>query len=47
MIVKNSELALTGGEKLINRPFKRYNSIGEEEKIAATKVLESGILSNF
>lgn len=40
-------LALFGGKKCIERPFKRYNSIGEEEVCAAKKVVESGVLSQF
>ena len=42
-----SELALFGGEKAIDRPFSRYNSIGEEERRAALEVLETGVLSQF
>ena len=42
-----SKLALFGGEKVIKRPFKRYNSIGTEELRAASHVLESGVLSQF
>ena len=41
------KLALLGGSKTINRPFKRYNPIGVEEVAAATKVVESGVLSKF
>lgn len=40
-------LAINGGEKLINKPFKKYNSIGNEELEAAKKVVETGILSKF
>jgi len=40
-------LALFGGKKTIEKPFKKYNSIGEEEKDAAIKVIESGVLSKF
>lgn len=32
---------------IIDYKFKRYNSIGEEEKKAALKVIESGVLSQF
>lgn len=42
-----SKLALFGGEKTINRSFKRYNSIGKEELHAASQVIESGVLSQF
>jgi len=41
------ELAINGGSKLINYVFKRYNTIGSEEKEAATSVVESGILSDY
>jgi perosamine synthetase len=41
------QLALFGGPKLIQVPFKRYNSIGKEEVEAARKVIESGVLSQF
>ena len=44
---KNNGLALLGGAKLIQRPFNRFNSIGEEEVIAAKRVVESGVLSQF
>lgn len=40
-------LALMGGEKTIQTPFKRYNPIGIEEVDAAKKVIESGVLSQF
>jgi dTDP-4-amino-4,6-dideoxygalactose transaminase len=40
-------LALMGGEKTIQTPFKRYNPIGMEEAEAAKKVIESGVLSQF
>lgn len=41
------KLALFGGRKVINEPFKRYNSIGKEETEAARSVVESGNLSQF
>jgi len=41
------KLAVLGGPKTIQKSFKRYNSIGEEEVIAAKKVVESGVLSQF
>jgi len=41
------QLALFGGPKIIQVPFKRYNSIGKEEVEAARKVIESGVLSQF
>ena len=44
----NSEkLALFGGPRTIQTEFKRYNPIGIEEVNAATKVIESGVLSQF
>ncbi len=33
--------------KIINFKFKKYNSIGKEELVAATKVIKSGHLSSF
>lgn len=42
-----NKLALLGGEKVINTPLKLYNSIGEEELIAASEVIKSGNLSQF
>lgn len=44
---KDNCLALFGGTKTIDRPFKRYNPIGSEEVDAAKKVVESGVLSQF
>jgi perosamine synthetase len=41
------DLALFGGPKAIPATFKLYNSIGREEVDAATKVIESGVLSQF
>ena len=41
------KLALHGGSKTITEPFKRYNSIGKEEVMAAKEVVETGILSQF
>lgn len=43
----DNRLALLGGPKTINRPFKRYNPIGQEEVDAAKRVVESGVLSQF
>jgi perosamine synthetase len=45
--MNKNKLAIYGGEKTINRPFKRYNSIGNEEVEAAKKVIESGVLSKY
>ncbi len=44
---EKNKLALFGGEKVIKNPFVSYNSIANEEKSAAIKVIESGVLSNF
>lgn len=41
------QLALLGGTKAIEGPFKRYNPIGREESEAARRVIESGVLSQF
>jgi perosamine synthetase len=41
------ELALLGGQPIISRKFKTYNSIGIEEVQAAKEVIESGVLSQF
>lgn len=40
-------LALLGGSPVRTKPFPAYKVIGEEEKVAACRVLESGILSRF
>jgi len=46
--LENTEtLALFGGSKTIQTEFKQYNPIGDEELEAATKVIESGVLSQF
>lgn len=45
--MRTEKLALFGGPKTIIIPFRRYNSIGQEEIKAATTVLESGVLSQF
>lgn len=42
-----TKLALLGGEKVINADLKLYNSIGEEELLAASEVIKSGNLSQF
>lgn len=42
-----SQLALHGGPRAIPHAFPRYNPIGAEEIRAATRVLESGVLSKF
>ena len=45
--MRNEKLALFGGPKVIKKTFKRYNSIGKEEILAANKVLKKGVLSDF
>ncbi|UYO93974.1 DegT/DnrJ/EryC1/StrS family aminotransferase [Pollutimonas sp. M17] len=45
--LNDTRLALFGGPKTIDRPFKRYNPIGREEVEAAKQVVESGVLSQF
>lgn len=48
MSIKSKILpALYGGKKLINYKFRKYNSIGNEEQVAASKVIKSGNLSGF
>ena len=42
-----SDLALFGGKPTITEKFKKHNPIGIEEKKAAIKVIESGVLSSF
>ena len=39
--------AYYGGKKTINYKFKKYNSIGMNELVAASKVIKSGNLSGF
>ncbi len=43
----SEKLALHGGAKTIDKPFKRYNPIGKDEVEAAKAVVESGVLSKF
>jgi len=45
--MKKEKLALFGGSKTISTPFKKYNSIGHEEKEAVKGVVESGVLSQY
>jgi perosamine synthetase len=45
--MKTEKLAINGGKKVINRHFKRYNSMGVEEVNAAKAVVKSGVLSQF
>ena len=41
------KLAVHGGEKTINRQFKRYNPIDEEERVAVNEVMRTGVLSKY
>ncbi len=41
------DLALFGGPKTINEPLEPYNSIGDEEALAAKKVIDSRVLSKY
>lgn len=43
----NQRLALLGGKPVRTRPFPAYKFIGEEEKRATARVIDSGILSRF
>ncbi len=47
MLKNNTKLAIFGGKKVINKPFKRYNPIGIEEQKAVEKVMQSGVLSDY
>ena len=48
MLIKaNSDLAIFGGQKVINRPFKIHNPIGIKERIATDRVMRSGVLSKY
>lgn len=46
-MLHNEQLALLGGPPLRTRLFPAYRVIGEEEKQAAVRVLDSGVLSRF
>jgi perosamine synthetase len=45
--MRKKTLALFGGDPVISQPQKIYNSIGEEELVAATAVIRSGVLSAY
>ena len=47
MDMTNHKLAYLGGEPIIKQKFKPNNSMGLEERDAALKVIETGILSSF
>lgn len=42
-----SQLCINGGNPTIDYKFKKYNTIGKEEKDAVIKVLDDGVLSDF
>lgn len=42
-----SKLALFGGEPIVNKSFKQYNSIGNEEALAVQEVMKTGVLSKY
>ena len=42
-----SKLAIFGGDPVINKNFKHYNSIGKEEAQAVQEVMETGVLSKY
>src|SRR5690606_7742201 len=42
-----SRLAILGGKPVRTQLFPAYNVIGEDEKAAAMRVLDSGVLSKF
>jgi perosamine synthetase len=41
------KLAIHGGRPVREKPFPAHNTIGEEEKRAVSRVLDSGVLSKF
>jgi len=45
--MSKNKLGLFGGKPVINYQFKKYCSIGEEESLAAKRVVDSGALSDF
>jgi perosamine synthetase len=45
--IKQDRLALDGGERLIKSKFRKYNTIGMEERGAVDKVMQTGVLSQF
>lgn len=46
-MMTDPNLAINGGSKTVEVPFKRYNSMGPEEVEAAADVVRSGVLSQF
>ena len=45
--MKDTKLAINGGIPEIKSEFKRYNPLGVEEAKAVSKVMDSGVLSDF
>ena len=43
----SEKLGIHGGSPVINQPFSRYNSIGDEEITAVTEVMKTGVLSKY
>ena len=43
----NNKLAIFNGPKTLKKKFKKYVSIGKEERKAALKVLKKGVLSDY
>ena len=43
----NTTLALLGGTPAIQVGFKPFNTIGDEEIVAVTDVMRSGVLSGY
>tara|TARA_B100000963_G_scaffold256308_1_gene224841 strand:+ start:2215 stop:3507 length:1293 start_codon:yes stop_codon:yes gene_type:complete len=43
----NNKLAIFNGPKTVKKKFKKYVSIGNEERKAALKVLKKGVLSDY
>ena len=46
-MTKTSQLAIHGGEKIRDSLFPAHITVGETEKAAVNKVIDSGILSNY
>ncbi len=47
MTINSNKLAILNGQKTIKKKFKKYISIGKEERSAALKVLKKGVLSDY
>jgi perosamine synthetase len=45
--MKKSKLAIFGGKPVLKEPFKEYNTIGNQELKAATKVMKNRVISDF